>query len=347
MTAVPKFLEGGGDSAREIAAYDWTRTPVGPISAWPDILKTTIAIMLRSGFPKALVWGQELTTFHNDAFRPILGQKPPAIGLPFSEVWKEAWNDIAPIAEAALAGRSTFIENFPLVINRSGVMEQAYFTFSYSAVADAEGTIVGFMDTVIETTQSVVEKQRSNVLNAELGHRIKNILSLVNSIVGQTLKSTPSATAAATAISHRLSALAGVQDVLRIGQRTQASIGETVSAAVSPHALEPGRVETGGPNMLLDDTKVLALSLALNELITNAIKYGALSNGDGKVEIHWNVDQSEKLHLTWKETGGPRVEEPSSRGFGTSLIQRHVASAFGGTAEIEFLPEGITYKIRP
>lgn len=103
--------------------------------------------MLRSAFPKALVWGTEMITFHNDAFLPILGGKPAAIGVPFEKVWAEAWGDIGPITEKALGGEATFIENFPLVIDRTGNPEQVYFTFCYRPIVDADGQVQRFMDT--------------------------------------------------------------------------------------------------------------------------------------------------------------------------------------------------------
>ncbi|MGO4840216.1 sensor histidine kinase, partial [Rhizobiaceae sp. 2RAB30] len=151
-----QFLDTDGDSAKAIREADWSASVLGPIDRWPAVLKTTIAMMLRSAFPKALVWGPELITFHNDAFRPILGEKPPAIGLPFSEVWAEAWDTIGPFAGNAMNGKATFIENLPLTVNRNGSDEQAYFTFCYSPVVDFDGRVLGFMDTVIETTQQVL-----------------------------------------------------------------------------------------------------------------------------------------------------------------------------------------------
>lgn len=344
-----RFLNAGGEASREILDFDWASTPLGPIEEWPPVLKTTLALMLRSTFPKALVWGPEFITFHNDAFRPILGEKPPAIGKPFNEVWAEAWNEIGPIALDALAGKSTFIENFPLAIDRDGAGEKAYFTFCYSPVLDADGTIVGFMDTVVETTDAVHAQQRADVLNAELGHRIRNILALVGSIASQTLRSSVDLADAESSLGYRLRALASVQDVLRTGAKTDAEVHCIVATALAPHGLEDGRVTAEGPNVRLSEEKALALSLALNELVTNAIKYGALSNEAGSVEISWEVAGLEEqgFRLLWRERGGPLVTAPLKAGFGSRLIQRHVAEAFGGKAQITFEPEGITYEISP
>lgn len=288
-----------------------------------------------------------MITFHNDAFLRILGQKPSAIGLPFSEVWAEAWHDIGPIALKALAGEATFIENFPLVINRTGDPEQAYFTFCYSPVVDSDGEIQGFMDTVVETTETVLAQQRADVLNAELSHRIRNILTLVNSIASQTLRGSENIDEIERALGRRLQALADVQNVLRSGTITEADIHGIISTALAPHAIEEGRINSDGPDVKLPEQKALALSLALNELVTNAIKYGSLSNGTGRVEISWQEVEPHGLHLIWRELGGPAVTPPLKSGFGSRLIQRHVAAVFDAKAHITFDPEGVVYEIIP
>lgn len=320
---------------------------LGPIETWPPVLRSTIGLMLRSAFPEALVWGSDMITFHNDAFMPILGSKPAAIGVPFYIVWAEAWDDIGPIAAKALAGEATFIENFPLVINRAGDAEQAYFTFCYSPVVDADGQIQGFMDTVVETTETVLAQQRADVINAELSHRIRNIIALVSSIASQTVRASEDREDIERTLSRRLQALADVQNVLRSGDTIEAEIHGIVSTALAPHVIKEGRVLAQGPNLKLPEKKALALSLALNELMTNAIKYGALSNEEGQVAISWQAADNNGLYLTWRERGGPAVTPPVRSGFGSRLIQRHVAAAFGATARINFDPEGVVYEILP
>ena len=154
------FLPREGTMAAAIARHDWARTPLGPLTAWPDLLRTTVALMLESRFPMALTWGPELITLYNDAFIPILGDKPAPLGRPFSEIWSEVWESISPIADAAFAGRATYIENFPLTIERGDKPEHAYFTFCYSPIRDGRGRVLGMLDTVTETTATVLANQR-------------------------------------------------------------------------------------------------------------------------------------------------------------------------------------------
>ena len=159
------FLQGDSLMAQAIREHDWTANPLGPAAAWPDALKTTVSLMLGSGFPQAVVWGPGLVTLYNDAFIPVLGGKDAALGRSFQDIWSEAWSDIAPIAEAAFAGATTFIEDFPLIVDRGQGPAQAYFTFSYSPVRDQQGQVVGFLDTVNETTAKVVSAGRLKFLD--------------------------------------------------------------------------------------------------------------------------------------------------------------------------------------
>ncbi len=166
-----KWLDGGGLMAERIRNHDWAATTLGPLQHWPDPLKTSLALCLASRFPQAVLWGPDLLTLHNDAFSQILGQKPSALGIPFRAVWQEAWADIGHMANRALAGEAVYIEDFPLVIDRNGGPERAYFTFCYSPIRDHDGKVLGMLDTVTETTASVLANQRLKFLD-DLGRAV-------------------------------------------------------------------------------------------------------------------------------------------------------------------------------
>ncbi|MFZ5937251.1 ATP-binding protein [Pseudomonas sp. HS6-2] len=167
------WLDGGGLMAERIRNHDWAATPLGPLGQWPETLRTSVALCLDSRFPQAVLWGPELITLHNDAFARILGDKPLALGSPFSVVWQEAWHEIGGMAARALAGEAVFIEDFPLLIDRCGSPEKAYFTFCYSPIRGEDGRVLGMLDTVTETTASVVTNQRLNFLD-NLGGAVAN-----------------------------------------------------------------------------------------------------------------------------------------------------------------------------
>ncbi len=164
------WLQSSSDMAEKVRLHNWASTPLGPLEAWPDVLKTTVALSFASSFPQAIIWGQHLITLYNDAFVPILGDKPSALGRAFSETWREVWAEVSPIANAAFQGHATYIENYPLVVERGSGPEQAYFTFCYSPIRDPEGTVVGMLNTVTETTATVFLARRLAVLDTISSH---------------------------------------------------------------------------------------------------------------------------------------------------------------------------------
>ncbi|WP_236773875.1 sensor histidine kinase [Agrobacterium tumefaciens] len=343
------FLDGGGQMAVAIRAYDWTSTDLGPIENWPPSLKIAVGMMVNSKFPKCIVWGSRLTTIHNDAFLPILGEKPSAIGRPFSEVWSEVWEEIGPIAQRALAGEATFIENFPLVVDRHGYPEQAYFTFCYSPIRDEAGVVRGLMDTVMETTDTVEARRQANLLNGELEHRIKNTLAIVAAIVSQTLRADDQESVVRNILMERIQAMAEAQALLTRASVAEASISDVVHAATLPFRVSLEQFHLSGPPIMLSSKQALTLSLALHELATNAFKYGALSSGAGKVTITWRVGRpatDDVFRLSWIESGGPEVKTPSRRGFGSQIIQIVLPQDFGGEADLTYDSSGLRYELR-
>lgn len=343
------FLPAGSKAAAEIRAFDWTANPLGPPQDWSPSLKTAVGMMLSSDFPKAIVWGPSLITLHNDAFRPILGEKPSAIGRPFSDVWAEAWAGISEIAARAFAGQSTYIEDFPLVIDRHGYPEEAFFTFCYSPIHDIDGTVAGFMDTVIETTATVETRNRLETINGELLHRMRNMVTMASALADQSLRGATSIEAAREAMRRRFMAIAQAQTVLTSADKAAIGLRHLVEQVLAPHGFATHRLTIDGPALELGSRQVLALSLALNELLTNAVKYGALSTEAGRVDIRWAIGQGEngdEFRFDWRESAGPVVSLPARTGFGTKLIERFVAADFGGQARLSFDPDGVGYSIR-
>ncbi|HEX2146041.1 MAG TPA: diguanylate cyclase, partial [Pseudorhizobium sp.] len=128
---------------------------MGPIETWSSALKISVDAMVASRFPQCLFWGTDLIAIYNDAFLPILGAKEEALGQPLRLTWSETWDALRPIAEQALAGEAGYHEDFPLRTTRHGHTETAYFTFCYCPIRDESGTVVGMLDTAIETTDAV------------------------------------------------------------------------------------------------------------------------------------------------------------------------------------------------
>ncbi len=149
-----------GGMSEKVRHFDWSQTSLGPLHDWPTSLRIAVDTLLASKFPACLVWGADLITIYNDAFRPLLGAKPESLGKKLDDVWSEAWEHIGQFVFRAFSGEATFIENFPLMVNRHGSMEQAYFTFCYSPVRNESGAVAGFLDTVVETTDTVITQEK-------------------------------------------------------------------------------------------------------------------------------------------------------------------------------------------
>ena len=154
------FLTGGGHVALRIRQHDWGSTPVGPIEGWPPALRYTLSSMLNSAFPMYLAWGPDLVSFYNDAYRPILGIKPEALGRPFPEVWSESWDQIGPVTDRALRGEASYLEDYTVTMDRHGAREKSHWTFAYSPVRDECGDVQGVLCHVHETTERVSTEEQ-------------------------------------------------------------------------------------------------------------------------------------------------------------------------------------------
>lgn len=183
----------------------------------------------------------------------------------------------------------------------------------------------------------------------ELNHRVKNTLATVQSIATQTLRNAGVSQEARMTFEARLFALSRAHNVLTRENWEGASLQEIVAQSIEPYrGVGENRLRTRGDEIRLSPRMALALSMALQELATNAVKHGALAGSAGQVEITWSLDisaQPARLHMRWQETGGAPVKAPQHRGFGSRLIERSLASDLQGQVKIEFDPAGVVCTI--
>ncbi|MBV9689899.1 MAG: PAS domain-containing protein [Ktedonobacteraceae bacterium] len=188
-------LAGGGEMGRLMREHDWSASPLGPVTHWPQSLRTAVSICLASRFPIVIFWGEQLRQFYNDAYRPILGKskQPGALGQRSQECWSEIWDVIGPMLDGVLStGVATWSENQLLLLDRNGYLEEAYFTFSYSPIRDEAGEVGGVFCAVTETTEEVISARRLRTLRT-LGAHIAEVSSLeeVCSVTVRTLADNP------------------------------------------------------------------------------------------------------------------------------------------------------------
>ena len=199
--------------------------------------------------------------------------------------------------------------------------------------------------------RDVTDRRRAEELQRllvnELNHRVKNTLATVQSVAGQTLRNAVDLQDAREALTTRLLALSRGHDILTRESWDGAELSDIAAAVVAAHG-EAGRFVLEGPSVRLAPKATLALSMALHELMTNAAKYGALSNADGQVRLAWRrtkTDAGERLQLTWEEIDGPPVSAPTRQGFGTRLITGGLARELGGEVRLDYPPGGVVCEI--
>lgn len=149
-----------------IRSYDWSSTGLGSFTNWPLSLKTSVAIMLRSGYTIFVWWGPEMIMFYNDAYIPVLGKKHPyALGKPARQIWSEIWEQIGPMMDQVLnKGEQIYARDLLFLIERNGFIEESYFTFSYSPIPDDEGGVGGIFCACNEETPKVLRQRRLKTL---------------------------------------------------------------------------------------------------------------------------------------------------------------------------------------
>ena len=212
--------------------------------------------------------------------------------------------------------------------------------------ANLLGAAIERLRVVDELRAAVRDK---DLLINELNHRVKNTLTTVQSIASQTLRNAPSMDQASSAIESRLIALSQVHNVLTVRSWAAVGLHDIVRQAVEPYRSRgESRIHVQGPPVQIPPRMALALAMALQELATNAVKYGALSNGVGQIRVRWALNDegaSKRLRLIWEEAEGPPVRQPARRGFGTRLIERSLAEDLDGDVRIEFAPTGVVCSV--
>lgn len=232
---------------------------------------------------------------------------------------------------------------FPLLCEGRIIAILEFFTHS-TARPDPE--LLLMVRTLGEQVGRVFERRRRQdreaLLVEELNHRVKNLLMVVQAIARQTFRMAASPEAALDAFLGRLAALAKAHDLLLASDLREIGLRDAVQAAIegSGNSLERFTIE--GNNSQVPGSYSTPIVLAIHELCTNSVKYGALSVPDGRVEITWgSIPEEQRFAFEWREVGGPAVLPPERQGFGSVLLGRTLEAELGGKVEIDYRPEGL------
>jgi chemotaxis family two-component system sensor kinase Cph1 len=205
---------------------------------------------------------------------------------------------------------------------------------------------LSLLHVVLRRIESVAQErkkavERDQLLMAELDHRVKNTLANIQALVIHTSRSAESLTGFVEGLDGRLQSMAKAHSLLSQSRWEGVSIEKLLREELNPYGKSELEILLSGPDFVLTPKSALSLSLAIHELATNAAKYGSLSHPEGHVAVSWTPAGGGGVNIAWSETGGPPVETPIRRGFGSTLIERALAMETGGRAVVRYLPTGV------
>lgn len=221
-----------------------------------------------------------------------------------------------------------------------------FVLMSASSLRGEQGQTTGAVAVALDITERKRDEEQKHLLLNELNHRVKNTLASVQSIAAQTLRTAATKQAAQHILTQRLIALAKAHDVLTSENWEGAWLKDVLRGALAPYP-ERTRFNLTGEDVWLSPSLALTFAMAIHELITNAIKYGALCAPEGVISMRWGRSDGEddRLSFEWRESNGPPVAPPSRKGFGLRLLERGFSAERGGAVDIEYAESGLVCRI--
>jgi PAS domain S-box-containing protein len=283
--------------------------------------------------------------FYNRAAVDMAGRTPQP-NDEWCVTWKLYWPDGSPLPHNECPMAVALRENRPVrgaeaVAERPDGTRVPFIPYP-TPLHDAAGNLVGAINMLVDISERKRAENAQKVLIDELNHRVKNTLAMVQSLASQTGRHAADLDEFLPTFTGRLLALARAHDLLTQRNWQDAPFEKLVNDIVAP--VSGGRVVTEGPRVDVDARTALSVTMVLNELLTNAAKYGALLVPDGTVSLTWRVADGRqpqgRVECEWRERGGPPVTPPKRRGFGTRLMERCIEHDLAGEFDLVFEPEG-------
>ncbi len=263
-----------------------------------------------------------------------------------------AWKDMylfpedRPLVEAAIdeAVRNKCVFQYEHRVRQADGSE-GWMSSRAVPILNEQGEIAEWFGAASDVTERRRNEEHLKLVVHELNHRVKNNLAMTQAIAAQTFREGRDVKEAQHRFSGRMAALGQANDLLTGERWVGASMKGAIEQAIASHCPDQSRCVLQGDDVKLTPKTALALTLAMHEMATNALKYGAWSNADGLVSVHWETYTNEagqgRLKMTWRESGGPQVTPPSRRGFGSVLVERGLAREMGGHVQLDFQPSGL------
>ena len=201
----------------------------------------------------------------------------------------------------------------------------------------------------LDITERKQSEERQGLLVGELDHRVKNLLARVAVISTYTREGSNSIDQFVEVLDRRIQSMANAHSLLSQSRWSGVNLADLVHNQLAPYATN-ANTTIGGPDVTLAPAATQAVAMVLHELVTNAVKYGALSNPSGHVSVNWDrqdgEDAAARVRIEWRETGGPQVVSPSKSGYGTSLIRELIPHELGGMVDLTFASNGVLLQNR-
>lgn len=237
---------------------------------------------------------------------------------------------------AAMAGRAVSFQAFNPTVKGA----PRWWDTMVSPII-VEGKVVRVLATSRDVTGERLAESHRQLLVNELNHRVKNTLATIQSITQQSLRNAGVDCAVRDALEGRLMAIAATHNVLTDQNWSAASLRQIVDGSVTPYRASPDQLTVSGPDLKVSPKTAVVMALAFHELAINALKYGALSAPTGHVDVTWAVKPKGRLHIEWRESGGPPVRPPKRRGFGSRIVESALPGELAGTVSMDYRPDGL------
>ena len=224
---------------------------------------------------------------------------------------------------------------------------EVWFEKISTAEFETTGRLVRLKGLIRDITRSKQSEKRQDLLTAELDHRVKNVLARVAAVIRQTRRRSGTTDEFVNALDGRVQSIAAAHALLSQSRWSGVSLADLISHQLAPYTADVNAT-ISGPDVMLTSAQTQAVAMVIHELVTNAVKHGALSSLGGKVSVSWDLtgtDAAATLTITWRELGGPLIMAPVQSGYGLSLIRDLVPHELDGTVELTFLADGACCKI--
>ena len=343
----PIDIEGGGVGGVLVICNDVTPQHLSNKALKDETRHLTMLFERAPSYMAVLRGPNHVFELTNTAYGELFGERD-FIGKPLCEAMPEMVPqgalellDKVYRSGKAYVGKRVPLMVLPLIGEPS---KNIFMDFVFQPIIEADGATSGIFVAGVDVTDHVHAEQHLQLMNAELEHRIKNMLAVVTATVSQTLRDVLPRAALDT-LRSRLAALGRCYEFQAAKNLADVPIRNVIESALMPLVVVHDRISISGPNIRIAAKQALSMGLAIHELTTNAIKYGALSDDKGRITIVWREEIDDGLPIfdfLWKESGGPPIVAPSAKGFGSELVEGQLAWAFGGHVEVRYDPDGFS-----